>query len=160
MGRVFGLKDKEIEELNSQYRDYDNAVKTGKPIIDVHLTPEQENAWKIEYEQRQINLDDEFRALAKDVEDETARQLALQDRERAERERLAREAQAERERQARKAEEERLAQERAAEAMWQERDAAAAVCGYSPVYQRSSGIFLWYSAQNELGFLRQPPPRD
>lgn len=54
------------------------------------------------------------------------------------------------------AREELRAREAAEAAAWQDRHAAAAECGYTPVFQGNTGIFLWYAAQNELGFLRQP----
>lgn len=53
-------------------------------------------------------------------------------------------------------EEVRRAREAAEAAKWQERDAAAAACGYTPRFQGNTGKFLWYEAQNALGFLRQP----
>lgn len=91
---IFGLKKDEVDELSAQYRDYKKAVDTGVPLADDRLTPAEENTWKNHHEKIQINLDEHFSALSKDVEDETARQLALQDQERAERERLAREEKA------------------------------------------------------------------
>lgn len=57
---------------------------------------------------------------------------------------------------AREAEEERLSRERAQVAAWQEIDASATGCGYAPRFQRGSGVFLGYDAQNEIQFFRPP----
>ena len=90
MGKVFGLKKKQIDDLKGQYQAYANAVKSGVPITDDHLTPNQEATWKNHYDYLQINLDAEYAALQQSVADEKAGQLAAQKRELEERQERAR----------------------------------------------------------------------
>lgn len=147
-GHIFGLSDEHIIELEEQSLKKDADVKSGKISSWVEDPVEQEK-WRKYYESDgvagQINLEDEYAALRAAVEEPLRRQREEQ--------RLAREK---RERQARQVEDERLARERAELAAIQERDLAAAACGYRPAYQGNTGIFLGFKDDNDYLFFNLP----
>jgi len=139
IGKVFGLKQSEIDELRAQSQAYADAVKNGVPITDDHLTPQQEAVWRNHYEHLQLNLDEEYASLHKAVQDEKAAQEALW--KRLVEERLARE---------------RVEAERKEREAVEQRDLIAAHCGYRPAYQRSTGDFLGFQDDHGYFLLNQP----
>lgn len=84
--KTLGLNKKDIAWLDDKYREYAEAVRTGKSITDNSLTPKQEDDWKKHYEVKQLNLEDEYAALANDVSVARVRQMAAQKRDKEVRE--------------------------------------------------------------------------
>lgn len=120
---AFGLSDDDVAAISRQSRDHANAVKTGVPINNFRLNPKEENTWKNHYENVQLDLEEEYAKLRKDVAAAAAEQMKERDR------RLAEEIE-ERERQARETENQRLYDLRIAAYYRQEMRNEAAACGY------------------------------
>lgn len=84
--KTLGLDQTDIDWLDGKYREYAEAVRTGKSIADNSLTPKEEAAWKNHFEAKQLNLEDEYAALANDVSVARIRQMAAQKRDKEVRE--------------------------------------------------------------------------
>ncbi|MBI5247688.1 MAG: hypothetical protein HY923_10950 [Elusimicrobia bacterium] len=132
MGKVFGLKQTEIDEFRTRSKAYGDAVKNGVPITDDHLTPQQEAVWRNHYEHLQLNLDEEYAAVQKAVQDEKAAQEAL--RKRLDEERLARERAA------------KEYEERRSRAHREEIDSEAALCGHRMHYDTDNKTMLGFGS--------------
>lgn len=139
MAKVFGLDEKDIADLRKNKNDYAAAVSSGIPLNNDRLTPQEEAVWKDHYEHKQVNIEEEFTALTKKVDDARRRQEALQ--KRLAEERLARE----------KAEAERIEKEK-----WRQLDDMAARCGYTVAFQKNTGEWLGFKRVNEYMFFKSP----
>lgn len=132
MGKVFDLKQDEINDLIEKYQAYADAVNSRVQITDDHLTPQQEAVWKNHYEHQQINIEEEYRSLQETVTNERARQVAEQ--KRAQEERLAWE---------------RAEKERKKKSFRVELDAEAASCGYQIKYDADNETMLGFDGPIE-----------